>query len=174
MTAGALRPSGDQTTVSVTVAVDQSIAFEVFTTEIDLWWQRGVRFRHGGRHPGVLCFEPGVGGRLFESVEIHPGTTRTYEVGRVIAWEPPGRFVLEWRNANFAPNESTEVEVLFEPAASGTRVTVQHRGWAALRPGHPARHGLEGAAFSRMMGLWWGDLMTSLREFLASRQNVTS
>jgi uncharacterized protein YndB with AHSA1/START domain len=172
VTAGTLRPSGDQTTVCVTVRVDPAVAFEVFTNEIDLWWRRGVRFRPGGSHPGVLGIEPGVGGRLFESVEIHPGTIRTYEVGRVAAWEPPARFVLEWRNTNFSPGESTEVEVRFEAVDSGTLVTVQHRGWSALRPGHPARHGLEGAAFSRMMGLWWGDLLTSLREFLETRPNA--
>jgi hypothetical protein len=28
------------------------------------------------------------------------------------------------------------------------------------------RHGVEGAAFSRMIGLWWGELMTALREFI--------
>jgi len=41
--------------------------------------------------------------------------------------------MFNWRNVNFADDESTEVEVLFEPTESGTRVTVQHRGWAALR-----------------------------------------
>jgi hypothetical protein len=58
------------------------------------------------------------------------------------------------------------VEVLFEPAGSGTLVTVQHRGWGALRADHPARHGLQGSDFSRMIGMWWGDLMTGLREFV--------
>ena len=67
------------------------------------------------------------------------------------------------------PDESTELEVLFEPSGDGTHVTVQHRDWAALRPDHPARHGLEGAAFSRMMGLWWSDLLTSVREFIEMR-----
>jgi hypothetical protein len=50
-------------------------------------------------------------------------------------------------------NQSTEVEVLFEPTITGTRVTVRHRGWSAIRPGHPVQHGVEGAAFSRMIGL---------------------
>jgi hypothetical protein len=49
-------------------------------------------------------------------------------------------------------------------------VTVHHRGWAALRPDHPARHGLEGAAFSRMMGLWWADLLTASREYIDARE----
>jgi hypothetical protein len=54
--------------------------------------------------------------------------------------------------------------VSFEPAGGGTIVTVVHRGWGAIRPDHPARHGLEVGRFLRMMGLWWGELMASLRE----------
>ena len=68
------------------------------------------------------------------------------------------------------PNESTLVAVRFEPKRDGTLVTVRHSGWSALPGDHPARHGLTGAAFSRMIGLWWGVLMTSLREHVAARQ----
>jgi len=161
---------GDQATVTVFVRVDQATAFEVFTTEIDLWWRRGVRFRPAGRGIGALCFEPGVGGRLFETLETAPGQTITYQLGHITTWEPPSRFVLEWRNINFAPDERTELEVLFIPAHGGTDVTVHHRGWSQLRLDHPARHGLEGAAFGRMMGMWWADLMTSLREHIETRR----
>jgi uncharacterized protein YndB with AHSA1/START domain len=164
---GALAPSGDQATVSVVVAVDAAAAFEVFTRETDLWWKRGPRFRVAGHRPGLLQFEAGVGGRLFETFETEAGE-KVFVVGRVTAWEPPSRLMLEWRNANFAPSERTEIEVLFEPVAAGTRVTVQHRGWASLRPDHPARHGLTGPAFSRSMGLWWSDQLTALREFVAT------
>lgn len=160
--------SGDQATVSAFVAVEPADAFEVFTRETDLWWRRGVKYRLAGRRPGTLWFEPGVGGRLLESFATESGT-HVYEVGRVTVWEPPSRLVLTWRNANFAPGESTELEVTFEPSGHGTRVTVQHRGWAALRPDHPARHGLDGAAFSRLIGLWWSDLMTSMRELVDAR-----
>jgi hypothetical protein len=48
-------------------------------------------------------------------------------------------------------------------------VTVEHRGWSSLRPDHPARHGLPGPAFSRVLGMFWGDLMTALREHVATR-----
>jgi uncharacterized protein YndB with AHSA1/START domain len=161
-------PPGDEAIVSVVVAVDRGVAFEVFTRETDLWWRRGVAYRVGGRRPGSLCFEEGVGGRLFETFETESGP-KIFEMGRVTAWDPPAYLALEWRNTNFAAGESTRVEVVFEPAPGGTRVTVRHRGWASLRPGHPARHGLEGAAFSRMMGLWWADLMTALRVHVDTR-----
>lgn len=154
---------GDQVRVSVLVAVPIEAAFRIFTEEIDQWWLRGPRYRIAGRRRGILHMEPEVGGRLFESVESASGDT-AMEAGRVLVWEPPRRLVFEWRARNFAPSEKTEVEVVFAPQPSGTRVTVTHRGWARIRPDHPARHGLDTRAFLRMMALWWGELMTSLRE----------
>ena len=125
----------------------------------------GPEVRIGGRSPGRLTFEPGVGGRLLETVDLLAGP-RAFVVGRVTAWDPPARLELEWRGVNFKPDEKTLVSVRFEPARGGTRVTVRHSGWGALPEGHPARHGLVGPAFSRMIGLWWGDLLTAFRERL--------
>jgi uncharacterized protein YndB with AHSA1/START domain len=158
----------DRARVSVAVAVEPSLAFEIFTEEIDRWWRRGPKFRHGSRG-GFLRIEPEVGGRLFESIDGEGGP-HVFEVGRVRVWEPPRRLGFSWRNANFAAHELTEVEVEFAPAASGTLITVTHRGLSSLRADHPARHGLQGAAFTRMFGLWWGEQMTSLREACASRE----
>ena len=157
---------GDQAKVTVLVKVPPERAFRIFTEEIDAWWRTGLKFRASGRSPGVLCLEGKVGGRLFETVHSGSGP-RVLETGRVTAWEPPERLVFEWRATNFAPAEKTEVEVRFEPSPSGTQVTVVHRGWAMIRPDHPVRHGQEVPAFLRTMGLWWGDLLTSLREHAA-------
>jgi uncharacterized protein YndB with AHSA1/START domain len=144
------------------VAVPQDVAFEIFTTEIDRWWRKGPRFRNAGMNAGMIRLEAGVGGRLFESIES-AGVERVFVVGRVRAWEPPSRVVFTWRNEVFAPNEDTEVEVTFAPTATGTRVTVTHRGWAAIRPDHPARHSMPLDQFIRNLGTWWGDQMTSMR-----------
>ncbi len=152
-------PAGDRARVSVLVRVPQNEAFRVFSEEIDQWWRRGRRFRVGG----IVHLEPHVGGRLFESVG-----ERVVQTGRVTVWEPPSRLAFEWRAVNFAPHEWTLVEVSFEPRPSGTMVTVTHQGWSKIRPDHPARHGQEVPEFIRMMGLWWGDLLTSLREHVAS------
>jgi uncharacterized protein YndB with AHSA1/START domain len=159
---------GDAAKVTVVVAVDPDAAFEVFTREIDLWWKRGPKYRNSGRLPGVLHFEPGVGGRLFESYGDAADAKLT-EIGRVTAWEPPARLAIEWRNKNFAPEERTEVEVRFEAVPGGTRVVLEHRGWAALRDDHPARHGHVGPAFTMMMGSWWGELLTSMREHVLGK-----
>lgn len=160
--------AGDSAAASVYVAVGIEDAFEVFTAEIDLWWRHGRKFRIAGKGPGRIVFEQRMGGRLFETVELASGE-RTFQVGTVVEWEPPRRVSLEWRGLNFAPHEKTLIEVTFTPMGEGTMVRVEHRGWSALPDDHPARHGLVGASFSRMIGMWWGDLLTSLREHTARR-----
>lgn len=158
-------PAGDQATVTITVAVAPDEAFLLFTRDINLWWRRGPRFRSAPAATGIICVEPRLGGRVFESYDAAAtdgGCERVIEIGRTRIWDPPRRLLFEWRLVNFAPDERTEVEVLFSPSASGTRVTVIHRGWSALRSDHPARHGLIGAEFIRMIGLWWGEQLKAL------------
>ncbi|MFO0568090.1 MAG: SRPBCC domain-containing protein [Polyangiaceae bacterium] len=152
---------GDSVRVSVSVRTPVVEAFRIFTEEIDLWWRRGLRYRVG-RGRSVLHLEPKLGGRLFETYDTRV-RQRVFVSGTLTAWDPPHRFVLEWRAVNFAPNEKTEVEVKFEPTATGTLVTLEHRGLAALRPDHPVRHGESTTSFLRRLGLWWGDLAQALR-----------
>jgi len=162
--------AGDSASVSVFVRVAPADAFDVFTREIDLWWRTGPAYRIAGRRRGQLVFEPRLGGRLFETFDSPSKPEgHTIQVGEVVVWEPPGRLELTWRGVNFKPHEVTRVEVRFEPSGEGTMVTVRHSGWSALPADHPARHGLVGPAFSRMIGLWWGGLMTSLRQHVAAR-----
>jgi uncharacterized protein YndB with AHSA1/START domain len=163
-------PPGDSARVSVFVGVPPAAAWDVFTRETDLWWRQGPRFRIAGARRGTLAFEPGPGGRLFETWG-EPPDARTHTAGRVLTWEPPALLELEWRGVNFRPGESTRVTVRFVAQGDGTLVTVHHAGWSSLPAGHPVRHGLEGAAFVRMIGLWWGDLLTALREHAAGQEN---
>ena len=160
--------AGDAARVSILVEVEPAECFDIFTREIDQWWRRGPKYRIAGTRRGVIYIEPQLGGRLLESVDTAAGP-RVFETGRVVAWEPPTRVVFEWRASNFAANEKTEVEVVFVPSASGTQVTVTHRGWSQIRPDHPVRHGQAVPAFIRATAMWWGELMTSLREHAAAR-----
>lgn len=162
--------NGQTAKVSVTVAIAPALAFELFTCDIDRWWCRGVKYRYGDHDRGFICLEPGVGGRLFESFDMDEGS-QVFEVGRITVWEPPQRLVFTWRNSNYAPGEHTLVEIGFSAAAAGTLVTVTHRGLTALRPDHPARHGLPDGDFLRMIGHWWGDQLTSLRDLAANGSN---
>lgn len=158
--------AGDSAAASVFVAVPPATAFDVFTKEIDLWWRHGRKYRNAHKWPGKMTFECELGGRLFETIEMKSGT-RTLVVGKVVTWDPPRRLALEWRNVNFAPHEQTLVDVTFTPSGEGTMVRVEHHGWASIRDDHPARHGQIGAAFLRTNGMWWGSLLTSLREHVA-------
>ena len=144
------------------------MAFAIFTKETDLWWRSGPKFRIAGKQPGVVRFEPWLGGRFMEEVES-PSGPQVFTMGRITVWRPPELFQFEWRGVNFSPAK-VRVQVAFEPVpTTGTRVTVTHSGWAKLRAAHPVRHGKEGPSLIRMVGFWWGDLMTSFRELAAER-----
>jgi hypothetical protein len=158
--------AADAVRVSTRVDVDAPTAFRVFTDEVDDWWRHGPRFRWYPERGGALRFEPGEGGRL---LEVYPDG-ESFEVGRIRVWDPPRRLVFGFRARNFAPSEETEVEVRFEARGDATDVSIEHRGFAALRADHPARHGLDGGAFTNMMGVFWADLLTAARRHSAQRQ----
>lgn len=137
--------------VAATVPLDPAAAFLVFTRDVDLWWRRGPAYR--ARPESSLRFEPGPAGRLVETGD--PATGEEFVIGRVLAWEPGVRLVLEWRGPNYRPGERTEVEVGFRAVPAGTRVTIEHRGWQTIPPDHPVRHGLDPVRFLQMLGAWW-------------------
>lgn len=154
--------AGDKVRVQTFVRVAPSSAFDVFTLELDRWWRHGPAYRVGGKHQGPLHLEPRLGGRVFQ--QYGKAGTAVHEIGTITAWEPPGHFAFTWRGFNFQDADpATIVEVWFEPEREGTRVTLEHRGFAALRDDHPVRHGKPVVDFIRELGLWWGGLMTSLR-----------
>lgn len=162
-------PPGDQARVSVRVEVPQEAAFRLFTKEIDRWWRRGLKYRVAGTDRGIIHLEPWVGGRLFESFQVG-AETKIFDTGKVTLWQPPSRLRFEWRAVPFTAEEKTDVDVSFEATGGATLVTVTHRGWSSIRPDHPVRHGQPVPAFIRMMGMWWGELMRSMREYAASGQ----
>jgi uncharacterized protein YndB with AHSA1/START domain len=144
-------------TASVEVAVDPATAFEVFTAEIDAWYKRGPHsWRFPERAVGIRC-EPGVGGRI---MEVHDEATGDgFEFGRITVWEPGVRLVFTDLTSSAPPEPVTEVEVRFEAAAEGTRVTLEHRGLDRLPP--------DVAAQKRKYG--WQMLLRWFDEFLQTR-----
>jgi uncharacterized glyoxalase superfamily protein PhnB len=135
--------SGQPRSVSseVTVGVDPPTAFRVFTEEIDLWWVRGpINFYDAARAIGMRC-EPGVGGRLLE-VYAEDGSD-VLELARITDWRPGER--LAWDSAV----DDVLVEVRFEPAGPGTKVTV-----TATIPAGGADRG--GTSWVRVVPRWLG------------------
>lgn len=60
---------------------------------------------------------------------VHQGSV---EVGRVVSWRHGERILLAWRHADWEPGAVHEVELRFDAAGEGSRVTLEQRGWGAL------------------------------------------
>ena len=108
---------------SIEVATAPANAFRIFTSDMHRWWPN-CGHDHGRE---AIVLEPRAGGRWFERVKggaEHPW-------GHVLEWAPPDRVVLAWQRnmeSKFDPSLVTEVEIRFQPAASGrTLVSVEHR-----------------------------------------------
>ncbi len=145
--------------------------FEAFTTEIAAWWRPNSLFAFTPRSPGTMAFEEGEDGRrLVERL----ASGKVFEVGRVRVWEPGERLVVGWRQATFAPDMDTEVEVRFEAVEDETRVTVEHRGWDTVPQVHVARHTFPDGLFLRRHGEWWRDLLDGLAVRATERQLGTA
>ena len=50
-----------------------------------------------------------------------------------------------------------------------TQLVLVHGGFAALPPDHPVRHGEPATKLIARLGMWWGELLTSLREYARDR-----
>jgi uncharacterized protein YndB with AHSA1/START domain len=110
---------------SIRVNANQERAFEVFTSGLGRWWPRDKGI---GKLPmQAAVMEPRLGGRWYELAEDGSQTN----VGKIIAWEPPKRFVMTWDiNSQWKPDTtvSSEVEVKFIPdGTNATRVELEHR-----------------------------------------------
>ncbi len=148
--------------VSIEVAAEPYLAFDVFTAQIDTWWLRGPKHRFRAPWNGAIIFEPGPAGRLLE--QYADGTT--FVIGHVLQWAPGERLVLSWRLPSFADSDTTEVDVRFDAVDGGTRVSVEHRGWDGLRPDHPARHGKQGRDYEYMKASLWAENLTALKQHI--------
>lgn len=145
--------------VALRVKASPERAFAAFVGEIGAWWKPNALFQTTPRAPGRLAFEPGAGGRLTETL----ANGKVFEIGKILAWEPPTRLVFAWRQANFPPDLHTEVEVCFEAVGDETRVSVEHRGFDQVPEG-AARHGFPNEALLMRLAEWWQGLLASYRD----------
>lgn len=148
--------------VSVRVGAPPARAFEAFTEEIGEWWRSHPLFQLTPNGDGYLRFEPGEGGRLIATL----ANGKQFEVGRITVWKPGERLALTWRQATFAPDQTTELEVRFEAIGDETRVTVEHRGWDLIPQDHAARHGFGLLPFQHRQADHWRILLASLSAVL--------
>ena len=117
---------------SIRVKASQAHAFEVFTSGLDRWWPRTHSI--GSAPVKSVVMEARLGGRWYQLCE--DGSEAT--VGKILAWEPPHRFVVSWDiNSQWKPDTtmSSEVEVKFiAEGPNATRVELEHRKFEAMGP----------------------------------------
>lgn len=110
----------------IDLADDPESCYRRFTSGFGDWWPA---LTHSlSRDPATRCaLEPHAGGRVFETApggaEHLWGTVTAAEAGRSLrfTWHP-GR----------EPDSAQWVELRFEAAGDGCRVTLVHGGWEAL------------------------------------------
>ena len=130
------------TSVSCCVDVQAPIerAFHVFTQDIGTWWDPTHHILQA--ELAEMVFEPRVGGHVYDR-GVDGSECRW---ARVLAYEPPRRFVISW-DVNLRwqletdRDKTSEVEVRFTAISPDrTRVELEHRdierhgpGWEAMR-----------------------------------------
>lgn len=145
--------------VSLRVPATPNAAFDAFTRQIGSWWRSNGLFAVTAEGDGTLAFEPRAGGRLWTTLT----SGAQFEIGRIRAWEPGARLVFSWRQASFAPEQSTEVEVRFEGVGEETRISVEHRAWDTIPQHHVARHGFPEHSTLQHVANWWRVSLHALR-----------
>lgn len=146
--------------VAVRVPGPPDRAFRVFTDEVGDWWRSNPLFAFTGGG-GRVAFEPPVAGGSGRFVEIGIDGT-IFVIGVVTVWDRGRRLVFGWRQASFALEQNTEVDVTFESVGDETRVTVRHSGWDGIPAPHVARHGMPDRLFAQRHGQWWQALLMAL------------
>ncbi len=141
--------------VALRIAAPPETVFDAFVEDISLWWRPNTLFSFTPRSPGVLAFEDG---RLVEKL----ASGKVFEIGQVRVWDRGQRLVFGWRQATFAPEMDTEVEVRFEAVDGQTRVSVEHRGWDSVPAEHVARHTFPNAIFLQRHAEWWRSQLAAL------------
>jgi uncharacterized protein YndB with AHSA1/START domain len=138
--------------VRSSIVVDTSIerAFSVFTDGIATWWPPEHHILQGPL--AEMVFEPRQGGHVYDR-GVDGSECRW---ARVLAYEPPNRFVISWDinlqwQVETDPQRTSEVEVRFvSEGPNRTRVELEHRnldrhgeGWERMRDGVGSPDGWE-------------------------------
>ncbi len=139
----------------VTVPLDPSAAWELFTDRAASWWPLATH-SVGGEGAVTCMFEPRVGGRLYETVR--DGTQHIW--GTILDWQPPTHFAMTWHPGR-TPSTEQRLEAWFTPSGDGgTTVRLVHTGWERL--------GTAGRAERDSYGSGWDYVLNFFVEAAAS------
>lgn len=141
------------TAVRASIVVDAPAqeAFDVFTKDIGSWWNPDHHILDG--ELAEMIFEPRVGGHVIDRAT----DGKECRWARVLAYDPPRRFVISWDISlqwQFEPDpaKTSEIEVRFTPESpERTLVELEHRhlerhgeGWEGMRDSVGSPSGWQG------------------------------
>ena len=107
-------------TKSIVVPADPENAFRMWVEDIDTWWPKS---HSRSKDPATrIVIESFPGGRFYE----HATDGSESDFGTILTHDPPRRLVYQWF-LGADVDRPTVVDIAFEPAPGGTRVTVEHR-----------------------------------------------
>ncbi|MBV1863038.1 MAG: SRPBCC domain-containing protein [Rhodobacteraceae bacterium] len=114
---------------TITVPCPPERAFEIFTRDIDLWWPKDKNSVSAmdGKAAQKVSLIAEKGGWV-EEID-HAGNSQHW--GSVTEFTPPNKLGLAWHIGR-PESEATFVDVIFEAAGAGTKVTLKHYGWEAF------------------------------------------
>lgn len=128
MTVEPIQPYLEPVRKSVSVSRSVNEAFDLFTAGLGRWWPL-ASYSISQERARTCALEPRVGGEVYE---VRDDGERC-PWGRILAWEPPRRFVMTWHPGR-DPDTAQELEVRFVAEPGGTRVDLEHRGWQKYGP----------------------------------------
>jgi uncharacterized protein YndB with AHSA1/START domain len=153
----------------VTVEVPPERAFALFTEDIGLWWRRDTPYWNDRDRGVSVRIEPGVGGGFIEVYDLETGSGM--EVGRVTAWEPGRRVALTWTQVGWPEGATTQLEISFEPAGTGTRVRLEHTGFERVPGASDFVAGYD-AGWKEVLG-WFVEHAGTSRSSSTSNQTIS-
>jgi Activator of Hsp90 ATPase homolog 1-like protein len=130
-------------------------AFDVWTTQLSMWWPRG--HSASGDPDTRVVLEPRLGGRIFERTS--DGTEIDW--GEITRWSPPSQLGYVWHIGRDR-TDATDVELSFVDIGGGrTRLDIVHTGWERL--------GEAGVAFRQANTNGWDSLIPRYLEAAGAR-----
>lgn len=147
--------------LEIDVGVDPRTAFEILTRDIGNWWRRNTPYWSDSTRAVGIRFEPYVGGRFIEVYDLRTG--EGFEIGRVTEWRPGERLRCTWRESTWPADAITELEIALTATRSGTRVSLEHRGWERL---------INGSAAAKRYGAGWRQVLAWYAEHAGARSTT--
>jgi uncharacterized protein YndB with AHSA1/START domain len=110
----------------ISVPLDQTQAFELFTDGIGTWWPMATHSASMDAAASVRM-EAKEGGRLLE--DTPDGSVETW--GTITQFEPPSLVAFTWHPAG-KPDRATQVQVSFTSGGGSTDIELLHTEWENL------------------------------------------